>query len=115
MASAAEFIRAVQEIVGPELEVTGNTALIEECFAKLGPDIKSCHAKDILLHNKLTVHLDEVRPGLGNLNYRTFLTELNKLDPDTPLMIEHLKGEEEYAQAATHIRSVAQEINIPLQ
>lgn len=84
-----------------------NGALIKSCFDILGPYIKSCHAKDILLHSKLTVHLDEVRPGQGNLNYKTFLTELNKLAPDTPLMIEHLKGEEEYAKAAEHIRSVA--------
>jgi len=36
-------------------------ALIRECFAKLGPYIKSCHGKDILLQLKLTTHLDEVR------------------------------------------------------
>lgn len=85
-----------------------NGTLIKKCFEILGPYIKSCHAKDILLHSKLTVHLDEVRPGQGNLDYKTFLTELNKLAPNTPLMIEHLKGEEEYAKAAKHIRSVAQ-------
>jgi len=89
-----------------------NGTLIRKCFAILGPYIKSCHAKDILLHDKLTTHLDEVRPGTGNLDYNTFLTELNKLDTNMPLMIEHLKGEEEYAKAAKHIRSVASEINL---
>ena len=84
-----------------------NANLIRNCFKILGPHIKSCHAKDILLHNKLTTHLDEVRPGLGNLDYATFLHEINKLNKDMPLMIEHLKGEEEYAKAAEHIRSVA--------
>ena len=48
-------------------------ALIKECFDKLGPHIKSCHAKDILMHDKLTVHLDEVRPGLGNLDLNILL------------------------------------------
>ncbi|MFT5368185.1 MAG: sugar phosphate isomerase/epimerase [Candidatus Latescibacterota bacterium] len=81
-----------------------NGALIRDCFKILGPYIKSCHAKDILLHDKLTTHLDEVRPGLGNLDYTTFLHEIDKLDSDMPLMIEHLKGEEEYAKAAEHIR-----------
>lgn len=89
-----------------------NADLIRNCFVKLGPYIKSCHAKDILLHDKLTVHLDEVRPGLGNLDYRTFLTELTKLDPDTPLMLEHLKGEAEYAAAAEHVRGVARECGV---
>jgi len=80
---------------------------IRDCFAKLGPYIKSCHAKDILLSGKLTVHLDEVRPGLGALDYDVFLTELAKLDADVPLMLEHLPNAGEYALAAQHIRQVA--------
>ena len=84
-----------------------NAALIRECFDKLGPHIKSCHAKDIALSEKLTVHLDEVRPGLGNLDYRAYLRELDKLDADVPLMMEHLSGEEQYTAAARYIRSVA--------
>ncbi|MCC7352874.1 MAG: sugar phosphate isomerase/epimerase [Anaerolineae bacterium] len=89
-----------------------NGALLQECFEALGPHIKSCHAKDIALADKLTVHLDEVRPGLGGLDYRTFLQELNRLDPDTPLMIEHLRSAEEYALAAGHIRLVAKGLGI---
>jgi sugar phosphate isomerase/epimerase len=84
-----------------------NADLLRECFAKLGPLIVGCHAKDILLQPKLTTHLDEVRPGLGQLDYRVYLRELAKLDPDTPLMLEHLKTAEEYALAAAHVRQVA--------
>ena len=82
---------------------------IRDCFAKLGPRIKSCHAKDIALAGKLTVHLDEVRPGLGALDYGVYLTELAKLEPDTTLIIEHLPNADEYAAAAKHIRQVATE------
>lgn len=89
----------------------GNGRLIRECFEKLGPYIKSCHAKDILLQTKLTTHLDEVRPGSGGLNYATFLRELSKI-PDTPLMLEHLKGAEEYRKAADHVRSVAKTVGL---
>jgi sugar phosphate isomerase/epimerase len=85
--------------------------LIRECFEKLGPYIKSCHAKDILLQKKLTTHLDEIRPGLGGLDYVTFLRELSKI-PDTPLMLEHLQGAEEYRKAADHIRGVARKIGL---
>jgi len=81
--------------------------LIGECFTKLGPHIRSCHAKDVILANKALVHLDEVRRGLGRLDYGAFLDQLNKLDPDVPLMLEHLAGAEEYALAAAHIRGVA--------
>jgi sugar phosphate isomerase/epimerase len=88
--------------------------LIEECLAKLGPFIKSCHAKDILLRDNLTVHLDEVRPGLGNLDYAVFLRALNRLDGSVPLMLEHLPNEDEYRAAAAHIRAVASREGIEL-
>ena len=89
-----------------------NGELIAECFTKLGPYIKSCHAKDIYLRDNLTVHLDEVRPGLGNFDYRTYLRELNQLDAEVPLMLEHLPDEEEYKLAAEYIRTVAQQEGI---
>ncbi|OIN98392.1 xylose isomerase [Candidatus Desantisbacteria bacterium CG_4_10_14_0_8_um_filter_48_22] len=85
----------------------GNAAVIRDCFKKLGPYIRSCHGKDIMLADRSTVHLDEVRPGTGGLDYGVFLQELAKLHPDTPLMLEHLAKEEEYAQAAEYVRSVA--------
>lgn len=88
--------------------------MIRDFFAKLGPHIRNCHAKDILLRGKLTVHLDEVIPGQGILDYRTFLSELNKLHPDTTLIIEHLSTNEEYKQAADYIRRTAADIGIAL-
>ncbi len=91
-----------------------NRAFLRECFEKLGPYIKSCHAKDILLSDQLTTHLDEKIPGQGFLDYRTFLSELSHLSADTPLMLEHLEKEEEYIQGAGYIRSVAGEMGIIL-
>ena len=79
---------------------------IRECFAKLGPYIRSCHAKDIALRPDLTLHLDECRPGTGLLDYDTFLLEAAKLDPDTPVALEHLPLPE-YPVAADHLRAVA--------
>jgi sugar phosphate isomerase/epimerase len=91
-----------------------NGRLIEECFEKLGEHIKSCHAKDILLRDNLTVHLEEVRPGRGKLDYPTFLRCLSRLDSNIPLMLEHLPNEEEYHAAASHIRGVAAKEGISL-
>lgn len=88
--------------------------IIREFVAKLGPHIRSVHAKDIHLTDQLTVHLGEVVPGKGNLDYRTLLRELAKLDPDTPVMLEHLAGEPDYKQAAEHIRGVAKEVGVTL-
>lgn len=103
----------VNLISSPQLYFN-NTALLRECFAKLGDRIESCHVKDILLRQNLTVHLDEVRPGLGGLDYPTFLREMNRLPPDTPFMLEHLPNKGEYTLAAEFVRSVAAKENIPL-
>jgi sugar phosphate isomerase/epimerase len=88
-----------------------NGTFIKECFDKLGPYIKNCHAKDILLDSKLTVHLDEVLLGTGGLDYRVFLTELSLL-PDVPLMLEHLKTSGEFDQAAINVRKIGVSVGI---
>ena len=89
-----------------------NGALIREMFAKLGPHIKSCHAKDITLREDNYIpQLDEVRPGLGKLDYASFLQELAKLN-NVPLIMEHLKTAQEYALAAEYIRGVGASVNI---
>ncbi len=62
----------------------------------------------------LIVHLEEVRPGLGKLDYRTYLRELAKFDEDMPLMLEHLKSEDEYQLAADYILSIAQSEDLPI-
>ena len=90
-----------------------NGELIKECFNLFGQHIKSCHAKDIGLSTSLTTHLDEVLPGTGGLDFNVFLTELAKLD-NVPLMIEHLKTEEEYKLAAEYIKSKAKAINLSI-
>lgn len=89
--------------------------VIRDCFDKLGPHIRSCHAKDIALSNTLTVHLDEVMPGEGVLDYPAFLQGLSKLEPDTPLMLEHLENAEQYRQAAAHVRNVAKREGLRFQ
>lgn len=94
-------------IVNSPARYFNNKALLEECFAKLGPHIKSCHAKDIILRDHLTVHLDEVVPGRGKLDYTTYLAEIEKLDRDMPLLIEHFSNEEEYREAANYINKVS--------
>jgi len=85
----------------------GNGDIIRECFAKLGPYIRSCHAKDIKMEQGFPVNLRECQPGLGILDYTTYLKEASKLPESPPLMLEHLETAEEYNQAAKYIRSVA--------
>ncbi len=91
-----------------------NSLLIRDCFARLGPYIKSCHAKDIRLETTLTTHLNETRPGAGNLDYRTYLACLSKLPDSVSLMMEHMNQHDEVVQAAGYIRQVAAGLGIKI-
>lgn len=84
-----------------------NKEFLKECFKKLGNRIKSCHAKDVILEKGMVVHLSEIRPGLGILDYQTFIEEANKVDMEMPIMLEHLETNEEYRLAAEYVRSCA--------
>ena len=88
-----------------------NAAFLKECFTKLGPYIKSIHAKDITILPELTVHLEERRPGLGSLDYTVFLQETSKLS-DIPFMLEHLDNQEEYRLAAEYVRETGRRAGI---
>ena len=109
----AVHLDPVNMVTSPEVYFN-NGKMIKECFNKLGPYIKSCHAKDIILREDIyTPNLNELRPGLGKLDYHRFLSELSKLD-NVPLMMEHLVTAEEYKLAADYIRSVADELNLQI-
>jgi len=88
-----------------------NAEFLKECFSKLGPYIKSVHAKDITIMPELTVHLEERRPGSGSLNYAVFLQEMSKLKA-IPMMMEHLDKPEDYILAAGYIRKIGAENEI---
>ena len=89
-----------------------NAALIEECFRKLGRWIVSCHAKDLDWVPEMNVHFVEVIPGRGQMDYRAYVRGLAGLAAPAPLMLEHLKTAEEYAEGARHIRKVAAELGL---
>jgi sugar phosphate isomerase/epimerase len=91
-----------------------NGEMIRDCFQKLGPHIRSCHAKDITLREDNAIpQFEEIVAGKGNLDYTVFLTELSKLK-EVPLMMEHLNTAEEYDEAANYIRSVGKMVKINL-
>ena len=87
------------------------TEIVNRCFDLLGPWICSCHAKDC--HYALdarTVAIEEVIPGKGILDYRTYIKRIEELSPDTPLIVEHLGSEANYLEATDFIRGVAGEV-----
>jgi sugar phosphate isomerase/epimerase len=89
-----------------------NSEFIQECFAKLGRWIVSCHAKDLAWIPEMNVHFVEVVPGRGKIDYRTYLQALSELAVDAPLMLEHLKTAEEYDEGRRYIQKVAGEAGL---
>ena len=89
-----------------------NTDLLNECFDKLGPWIVSCHAKDVAWDAAMQIQFREVTLGEGCLDYTTYLKRLAALPGDVPLMIEHMKGKDEYDKSREHLFELAGGIGI---
>jgi len=86
-----------------------NAAFARELFTKLGRWVVSCHAKDLAWLPEMNVHFVEVIPGRGEIDYRGQLAAIAALPNDAPLMLEHLKTAEEYAEGAKYIRRIGAE------
>lgn len=115
--SYVKLIRAVdRKAFGVHLDVCNiinaparfyrNAEVIQECFAKLGEWILSCHAKDLEWPPEMNVHFVETIPGRGQIDYTAYLRGLASLPREVPLMLEHLKTADEYLEGATYIRKV---------
>ncbi|HEV2494064.1 MAG TPA: sugar phosphate isomerase/epimerase [Terriglobia bacterium] len=89
-----------------------NGDVIRECFDKLGRWVVSCHAKDLKWEDYVQVSLREVIPGRGEIDYKAYLTGLSQLPTDAPLMLEHLKTAEEYAEGRNYIQKVANSLGL---
>jgi sugar phosphate isomerase/epimerase len=91
-----------------------NAELVRGFVERLGARISCCHAKDIALGDELTVHLQECQPGKGHLDYGALLTALDRVDPEMPLLLEHLPSSADYDAAAAYVRSQATAVGVSL-
>jgi sugar phosphate isomerase/epimerase len=89
-----------------------SSAILRECYEKLGPRIASVHAKDLAWDVEYAVHFREVRIGLGSIDYAVFLGEHAKHAPDAPLMLEHLPNEADYDAAREQVKAVGARIGL---
>lgn len=106
----AAHLDPVNLIVSPR-QYYDTPALIRRCFELLGPWIVSCHAKDITMGSKLSLHFDEVIPGRGALDYATYLSCLD--GRGIPIMLEHL-ADEDYPEARDHLKGVGKSLGIQI-
>jgi len=108
----AAHLDPVNLIVSPR-QFYDSGKLIRHCFAVLGPWLVSAHAKDLTLRGQLALHLDEVIPGRGGLDYATYLAELERHGGTVPLLLEHLK-DEDYPEARDYIKGVGARLGIAI-
>ncbi len=83
-----------------------NAEFSKHCFEVLGDRIVSCHIKDCVLEHKLTVSIPETECGQGGFDIKTYISEAEKINPDMPMIIEHLNVTEEYLKAIKYIKSL---------
>ena len=76
------------------------TDFLNHTFDLIGDIIVAAHAKDVRLDpSHWVVKIDEVPPGLGTMDFETFMRRLSELDEDLVLTIEHLR---DVGVAGTH-------------
>ena len=90
------------------------TELINECFDLLGENIYGCHAKDsyVLPHSQ-TVHVQEVCPGRGSLDYETYFVRLSRMKWARTLLPEHIPADQ-FDEAYAYLRKVAKKVGVKI-
>lgn len=77
---------------------------IDECAEVLGNRIRSCHIKDVHLDRRYTLRLEECGPGDGEFPLRHYVSRMHEIDPDMPVILEHLSTDEEYLKYMEYLR-----------
>ena len=81
-------------------------AFVDRCAEFLGNRIRSCHVKDVHLKEEYTFQLEECAPGNGEYPLRYYVQKMNSIDPDMPVILEHLNTEEEYIKYMDYLKEV---------
>jgi sugar phosphate isomerase/epimerase len=90
-----------------------SSAVIARTFDLLADRVASVHAKDLLWHpSRMFLHLDEVMPGQGVLDYDLFVRRLASLRPDITVYVEHWSTAEEHVEAIQRLRAMLAEKGI---
>ena len=61
---------------------------IDAMLETLGDRIASAHVKDVVVHDRLVVHIDHCAAGTGVLDIAALLLGMERLDPEAPIIVE---------------------------
>jgi sugar phosphate isomerase/epimerase len=94
-------------------EAWDTTSAVNRHFDVLGKHITSCHAKDVWVEDRLSVHLQDGCPGKGSMDFRTVLLRMHQLSPDLPVLPEGC-ATEDVPQVVALFRRLAADLGIPI-
>ena len=77
---------------------------VDECAGLLGGRIRSCHIKDVHLDSHYTIRLMECGPGDGEFPLRHYVEKMHEIDPDMPVILEHLSTDDEYLKYLGYLK-----------
>jgi sugar phosphate isomerase/epimerase len=123
--SSAEVTRDILDEVGSRwvrsdfdsanwitLDTVFNTGpALDQMFDVLGEHIVSCHAKDIWIENKLTLHLQDGCCGKGLMDFATLFRRMEALNPEYPVIAEG-NSTEELPEVSALFHRLADELGI---
>jgi sugar phosphate isomerase/epimerase len=90
------------------------TELINESFDLLGESILTCHAKDSTIWpTRQTVHVQEVCPGRGVMDYTTYFARMSTFKWPRMLLPEHIPGDQ-FPEAYAFLKKMAAETGVGL-
>jgi sugar phosphate isomerase/epimerase len=123
-ATMAEVLRAVDSpMVRCDLDpvnwITRETiydtgAAITRMADTLGDLVIGGHAKDVVIEDRLVLHLSEGPAGTGLLDWDAFLPRIEALDPEFPLVVEHCTSDD-LPGISAFLHHKAQALGIPIR
>ena len=87
---ALKFNMDPVNFVGTVRDAHDTTRIINELFDTLGGDMVALHAKDCAIQDAHVVHIVEVIPCAGSMNYELLMRRWVECCPDGYFLIEHL-------------------------
>ena len=61
-------------------------------------------ALSVHLNGKYTLRLEDCAPGEGEFPLRHYVTRMNEIDPEMPVILEHLNLDEDYIKYAGYLK-----------
>ena len=90
---ALKFNMDPVNFIGTVPDVYDTARILNEIYDVLGKDLIAAHAKDCMILDEHVLHIVEVVPCSGTMNYEVFMRRWEECCPEGYFLIEHLPDE----------------------